>query len=49
MHPLAWNVLLAARNEGYSGTMTPWRIAQDAEVKTLPEIPPHWALATIMR
>jgi nitroreductase len=48
IYPLAWNVLLAARNEGYSGTMTTWGIAEEPEVKTLLEIPPHWAVATIM-
>jgi nitroreductase len=48
IYPLAWNVLLAARNEGYGGTMTTWGIAQEAQVKALLEIPPHWAVATIM-
>ncbi len=48
IYPLAWNVLLAARNEGYGGTMTTWGIAEEEEVKTLLEIPPHWAVATIM-
>jgi nitroreductase len=48
IYPLAWNVLLAARNEGYGGTMTTWGVAEEEEVKTLLEIPPHWAVATIM-
>jgi nitroreductase len=48
IYPLAWNILLAARNEGYGGTMTTWGIAEEAEVKTLLDIPPHWAVATIM-
>jgi len=48
IYPLAWNVLLAARNEGYGGTMTTWGIAEEAEVKTLLDIPPQWAVATIM-
>jgi nitroreductase len=48
IYPLAWNILLAARNEGYGGTMTTWGIAKEEEVKTLLDIPPHWAVATIM-
>ena len=48
IYPLAWNILLAARNEGYGGTMTTWGIAEEEEVKTLLDIPPHWAVATIM-
>ena len=48
IYPLAWNILLAARNEGYGGTMTTWGIAEEAEVKTLLDMPPHWAVAAIM-
>jgi nitroreductase len=48
IYPLAWNILLAARNEGYSGTMTTWGIAEEAKVQTLLDIPPHWAVASIM-
>ncbi len=48
IYPLAWNVLLAARNEGYGGTMTTWGIAEEAKVKALLDIPPHWAVAAIM-
>ena len=48
IYPLAWNILLAARNEGYGGTMTTWGIAEEAQVQTLLDIPAHWAVATIM-
>ena len=48
IYPLAWNILLAARNEGYGGTMTTWGIAEEAEVMKLLDIPEHWAVATIM-
>ena len=48
IYPLAWNILLAARNEGYGGTMTTWGIAEEAELKTLLDIPPNWAVASIM-
>lgn len=48
IYPLVWNILLAARNEGYSGTMTTWGVAEEEEVKTVLEIPAHWAVATII-
>jgi nitroreductase len=48
IYPLAWNILLAARNEGYGGTMTTWGVAQEEDIQTLLDIPPHWAVATIM-
>ena len=48
IYPLAWNILLAARNEGYGGTMTTWGVAKEEEVKTLLDIPPNWAVAAIM-
>jgi len=48
IYPLAWNILLAARNEGYGGTMTTWGVACEPEVQALLNIPPQWAVATIM-
>ena len=48
IYPLAWNILLAARNEGYGGTMTTWGIAEEPDFKTLLDIPPNWAVAAIM-
>jgi nitroreductase len=48
IYPLAWNILLAARNEGYGGTMTTWGVAEEPELKTLLDIPPNWAVAAIM-
>lgn len=48
IYPLAWNILLAARNEGYGGTMTTWGVAEEAAVQRLLEMPSHWAVATIM-
>lgn len=48
IYPLAWNILLAARNEGYGGTMTTWGVAAEPAVRELLGIPPHWAVATIM-
>lgn len=48
IYPLAWNILLAARNEGYGGTMTTWGVAREPELQSLLGIPKSWAVATIM-
>jgi nitroreductase len=48
IYPLAWNILLAARNEGYGGTLTTWGIAEEPAVQNLLGIPANWAIAAIM-
>jgi nitroreductase len=48
IYPLAWNILLAARNEGYGGTMTTWGVAAEPAIQALLGIPSHWAIAAIM-
>ena len=48
IYPLAWNILLAARNEGYGGTLTTWGAAAEPEVKALLRMPPEWALAALV-
>lgn len=48
IYPLAWNLLLAARNEGYGGTMTTWGVACEPDIQALLGIPGHWAVAAIM-
>ena len=48
IYPLAWNILLAARNEGYGGTMTTWGVAAEPAVQKLLNIPFSWAVAAIM-
>ncbi|MEP1470095.1 MAG: nitroreductase family protein [Halieaceae bacterium] len=48
IYPLAWNILLAARNEGYGGTMTTWGVSEEEGVKELLDIPSSWAVAAIM-
>jgi len=48
IYPLAWNILLAARNEGYGGTITTWGVACEPEIQALLNIPPQWAVAAIM-
>ena len=48
IYPLAWNILLAARNEGYGGTLTTWGVSREPELQALLNIPEHWAVAAIM-
>ncbi len=48
IYPLVWNILLAARAEGYGGTMTTISLAVEPQIKELLEIPENWALATLV-
>jgi len=45
VYPLAWNILLAARNEGYGGTITTMAIAEEDQVRQLLGIPDQHAVA----
>lgn len=48
VYPLAWNVLLAARAEGFGGTFTTMAVAAEPEVQELLGIPPTWAVACVL-
>lgn len=48
VYPLVWNVLLAARNEGYGGTFTTMAIAREDEVRALLGIPEQHAVAAVV-
>lgn len=48
IYPLVWNVLLAARNEGYGGTITTLGVAAETEIKELLGIPDGQAVAAIV-
>lgn len=48
VYPLAWNVLLAARDEGYGGTITTMAISREARVRQLLGIPDTHAVAAIV-
>ena len=48
IYPLVWNILLAARNEGYGGVMTTWAAHEEPEVQALLGIPEQWAVAAIV-
>jgi nitroreductase len=48
VYPLVWNVLLAARNEGYGGTLTTMAIAQEGQVRQLLGMPDTHAVVAIV-
>ena len=48
VYPLVWNVLLAARNEGYGGVPNTMVIADEPRAKELLGIPDQYALAAFV-
>jgi nitroreductase len=48
IYPLVWNVLLAARNEGFGGTFTTMAVAQEPQVKELLGLPEQYAVAAVV-
>ena len=48
VYPLVWNVLLAARDEGYGGTITTMAVAEEPRVKELLGIPATHAVAALV-
>lgn len=46
--PLAWNILIAAREQGLGGTLTTMAVAEEAGVKELLHLPDSHALATVI-
>lgn len=48
VYPLVWNVLLAARSEGYGGTITTMAVAQEPAVRELLGVPEQFALAAVV-
>lgn len=48
IYPLIWNILLAARNEGYGGTLTTMAIAVEEQVRQLLGIPDLHAVAAVV-
>ncbi|MGD1281758.1 nitroreductase family protein [Mycobacterium seoulense] len=48
VYPLIWNVLLAARSEGYGGTITTMAIAAEDQVHRLVGIPDLHAVAAVV-
>ncbi|MGH7335591.1 MAG: nitroreductase family protein [Candidatus Rokuibacteriota bacterium] len=48
IYPFAWNILLAARQEGLGGTITTLAVAQEPKLQELLGMPPHVAVCTLM-
>jgi nitroreductase len=48
VYPLVWNTLLAARNEGFGGTITTMAVAEEPAVKELLAIPDQYAVAAVV-
>jgi nitroreductase len=48
IYPFAWNILLAARHEGFGGTITTLAVAQEPKVQELLGIPRHVAVCAVM-
>jgi nitroreductase len=48
IYPFAWNILLAARQEGLGGTITTLAVAQEPALKDLLGLPPHVAVCAVM-
>lgn len=48
VYPFVWNVLLAARNEGFGGVLTTMAVAQEPAVKQLLAIPDDYAVAALV-
>ncbi|RNL65281.1 nitroreductase family protein [Nocardioides marmoriginsengisoli] len=48
VYPLVWNLLLAARNEGFGGTITTMAVAEEPGVRALLGIPEYCAVACVV-
>jgi nitroreductase len=48
IYPFAWNILLAARQEGFAGTITTLAVAEEPKIQQLLDIPKHVAIAAVM-
>src|SRR6516162_7015255 len=48
IYPFAWNVLLAARHEGFGGTITTLATAREPKIQAMLGIPPHVAVCAVM-
>jgi nitroreductase len=48
VYPFVWNVLLAARNRGYGGTITTFAAGAEPAVQELFDVPSHMAVAAML-
>lgn len=48
IYPLAWNILMAARNEGLGGVMTTYLAEKESENQQILGLPEHYAVAAML-
>ena len=48
VYPLVWNILLAARAEGFGGTITTMAVAEEPAVRDLLGVPERYAVAAVV-
>jgi len=48
VYPFVWNILIAARNEGYGGVLTTAAVAEEPRIKALLGIPEDYAIAALL-
>ncbi len=48
VYPLIWNILLAARNEGFGGCITTSAVSEEPRVRELLGVPETYALAAVL-
>jgi nitroreductase len=48
IYPFAWNILLAARHEGFGGTITTLATAREPDIQALLGLPAHVAVCAVM-
>lgn len=48
IYPFTWNLLLAARQEGYGGTITTLPTAEEPKIQALLGLPPHVAVCAVI-
>lgn len=48
IYPFVWNILLAARNEGFGGVLTTFLSDKEIEAQRLLGIPKHYAVAAML-
>jgi nitroreductase len=48
VYPFVWNVMLAARNEGFGGVTNTMAVAEEPRVKELLQIPDEFAIAALV-
>ena len=48
IYPFVWNVLMAARQAGFGGTITTLAIAEEPKIQALLHIPPDFAVCAVM-